>query len=48
MSDTTKLHKWWEGKKYEEGVESMMKVHEGIDLPRKKITKMFEKEFGKE
>lgn len=45
MSDTTKLHKWWEGKKYEENVES---IHKGIDLQRETITKIFNKEIGKE
>lgn len=44
MSNDNILHKWWKGSKYEDGVKSM---HKGLDSPREKITKMYNKMFGK-
>ena len=44
MSNDNILHKWWKGSKYEDGVKSM---HKGLDAPREKITKMYNKMFGK-
>lgn len=44
MPYTSALHQWWKGSKYEDGVKSM---HKGLDAPREKITKMYNKAFGK-
>lgn len=44
MSSDSAIHKWWKGTKYEDGVKSM---HKGLDSPREKITKMYNKMFGK-
>lgn len=44
MSNDSAIHKWWKGTKYEGAVKSM---HKSLDTPREKITKMYNKMFGK-